>query len=146
MKYDSYSRFLKSQLYKDCIVNEMEGRPLLSKTNAIANKFSNKPVNVNENNTIAIKSHLNNDIIKYEDENIPATASNSNNVALGADGTTALLSSSPNNDQANKSSNTANTNSSTSVNNLNTNDNNNDTLNRKEKKRSTILPWTKGNS
>jgi hypothetical protein len=29
MRYDSYSRFLKSQLYKDCIVNEMEGKPLL---------------------------------------------------------------------------------------------------------------------
>ena len=25
MKYDSYSRFLKSQLYKDCLMNEMEG-------------------------------------------------------------------------------------------------------------------------
>ena len=144
MKYDSYSRFLKSQLYKDCIVNEMEGRPLLSKTNAIANKFSNKPNNANENNTIAIKSHLNNDMIRYEDDNIPATTSN-NNVGLGADGGTALLSSSPNSEQANKLSNTANSNSSASVNNLNTNDNN-DTLNRKEKKRSTILPWTKGNS
>ena len=26
MRYDSYSRFLKSQFYKDCIVNEMEGK------------------------------------------------------------------------------------------------------------------------
>ena len=26
MKYDSYPRFLKSDLYKDCIRNEMEGK------------------------------------------------------------------------------------------------------------------------
>ncbi|CAF0874903.1 unnamed protein product [Rotaria sp. Silwood1] len=26
MKYDSYSRFLKSNMYKDCIMNEMEGK------------------------------------------------------------------------------------------------------------------------
>lgn len=30
MKYDSYSRFLKSQMYKECIVNEMEGKPIIS--------------------------------------------------------------------------------------------------------------------
>ena len=39
MRYDSYSRFLKSQLYKDCIVNEMEGKPLLhGKSNENQNK------------------------------------------------------------------------------------------------------------
>jgi len=26
MKYDSYTRFLKSNMYKDCIMNEMEGK------------------------------------------------------------------------------------------------------------------------
>jgi len=30
MKYDSYTRFLKSNMYKDCIMNEMEGKSLPS--------------------------------------------------------------------------------------------------------------------
>jgi hypothetical protein len=42
MKYDSYSRFLKSQMYKDCIVNEMEGKPLLSASKQPANNKVNK--------------------------------------------------------------------------------------------------------
>ena len=34
MKYDSYPRFLKSNMYKDCIRNEMEGKAIsYSKTN-----------------------------------------------------------------------------------------------------------------
>ena len=37
MKYDSYSRFLKSQMYKDCIVNEMEGKPILKNKSEIKN-------------------------------------------------------------------------------------------------------------
>jgi regulator of G-protein signaling len=28
MKYDSYTRFLKSNVYKDCIMNEMEGKSI----------------------------------------------------------------------------------------------------------------------
>jgi len=28
MKYDSYPRFLKSDMYKDCIRNEMDGKPI----------------------------------------------------------------------------------------------------------------------
>ena len=28
MKYDSYTRFLKSNLYKNCIMNEMEGKSI----------------------------------------------------------------------------------------------------------------------
>ena len=44
MRYDSYSRFLKSQLYKDCIVNEMEGKPLLhGKSEKKAKKSPNSP-------------------------------------------------------------------------------------------------------
>jgi regulator of G-protein signaling len=30
MKYDSYTRFLKSNMYKECIMNEMEGKSLPS--------------------------------------------------------------------------------------------------------------------
>jgi len=34
MKYDSYPRFLKSDMYKDCIRNEMQGKSIsYSKTN-----------------------------------------------------------------------------------------------------------------
>lgn len=28
MKFDSYARFLKSELYRQCVVCEMEGKPL----------------------------------------------------------------------------------------------------------------------
>jgi hypothetical protein len=28
MKYDSYTRFLKSNMYKECIMNEMEGKSI----------------------------------------------------------------------------------------------------------------------
>jgi len=28
MKYDSYTRFLKSDIYKDCIRNEMQGKSI----------------------------------------------------------------------------------------------------------------------
>ena len=130
----------------------MEGRPLLanlSKFNAKTNKFSNK---ANDSNAGQLNNNLNND-------NVP----NASLSSLGAGSLTpigegggipAILSTSPGSgggvigdaqtNQATKSSNQANP-TSTSVNNVNTNDNN-DTLNRKEKKRSTILPWTKGNS
>ena len=165
MKYDSYTRFLKSQLYKDCIVNEMEGRPLLSHSSKPnANKaIISKSNNVNDSNNLASLNNVNNDIIKYDDEDIPPSTSNANPTLGGNDGAN-LLSSSPNNELhlnnsnnnisnnnsnqiAAKSSNAVNSNASAApVNNLNINDNNNDTLNRKEKKRSTILPWTKGNS
>ena len=56
MKYDSYSRFLKSQLYKDCIVKEMEGKPLLSNINAKSMKSK-----MNKANTLGAKAkHANN--------------------------------------------------------------------------------------
>jgi hypothetical protein len=42
MKYDSYTRFLKSQMYKDCIVYEMEQKPL------------NKLVNIFTANTVIV--------------------------------------------------------------------------------------------
>jgi hypothetical protein len=157
MKYDSYTRFLKSQLYKDCIVNEMEGRPLLSnssKLNAKPNKFSKH----NDSNNLPTTSQQTN--ILNSNDNVPNASSSLGAGALTpvAEAGNNVLSSSPsggggsnfndaqiNSNLATKSSNQNQNSTSASVNNLNTNDNN-DTLNRKEKKRSTILPWTKGNS
>jgi hypothetical protein len=37
MKYDSYSRFLKSQMYKDCIVYEMESKPMSKLVESMTN-------------------------------------------------------------------------------------------------------------
>jgi regulator of G-protein signaling len=44
MRYDSYSRFLKSQMYKDCIVHEMEGNSI--------NASSDNKINGNKSNTL----------------------------------------------------------------------------------------------
>lgn len=87
MKYDSYARFLKSQMYKDCIVYEMEGKTLSQILNIV----------------------LNNNV---------QSASNSNPQSL-------------------KSSEVA-----LATNNLEKLSTNDST--KKEKKRGTILPWTKG--
>ena len=76
MKYDSYTRFLKSQMYKDCIVYEMECKPL----NQLINIFTQPPPPIQQ-----------------------ASSNNNNNNSI-----------------------TTNT-------------------ERKDKKRSVILPWTKGN-
>jgi hypothetical protein len=98
MKYDSYSRFLKSQMYKDSIVYEMESKPL----NQLINIFTSstlmppQPTNNNTGNSII---------------NVMNTNSNVN----------------------------SNVNNITSNNNVNTTNEI-----RKDKKRSTILPWTKG--
>jgi hypothetical protein len=48
MKYDSYTRFLKSQMYKDCIVYEMEQKPL------------NKLVNIFTANTVIVTAAASN--------------------------------------------------------------------------------------
>ena len=92
MKYDSYSRFLKSQMYKDSIVYEMESKPL----NQLINIFTT------------------------------TTTSSS------------LMPQQPTNNNSNSIMNVINSN----VNNLTSNNVTNE--NRKDKKRSTILPWTKG--
>lgn len=140
MKYDSYSRFLKSQMYKDCIVNEMEGKPILSALNSKSKKPEAIP-NVN--------SPSNNDNSELLDENqtnsssIPNASSNlATAVAVVASTGAALItnvtvSSSPQvNDSLSSSVTiTSNSNSGSSL----AND-----PNRKEKKKSTIIPWTKG--
>ncbi|CAF0915606.1 unnamed protein product [Brachionus calyciflorus] len=71
MKYDSYSRFLKSQMYKDCIVNEMEGKPIRKISNKndanLANgknkeaqmSLSNTNLNNNVNSSHSPKSNSN---------------------------------------------------------------------------------------
>lgn len=62
MKYDSYSRFLKSQMYKDCIVNEMESKPIQanndqdkysknSKRSSISQTQANQSPNSNSSST-----------------------------------------------------------------------------------------------
>jgi hypothetical protein len=46
MRYDSYSRFLKSQMYKDFIVNELEGKAIKT-SKAHGNKSSTLNSNIN---------------------------------------------------------------------------------------------------
>jgi regulator of G-protein signaling len=47
MRYDSYSRFIKSQMYKDCVVNEMEGKSIKSSNDSKIN--GNKSITLNSN-------------------------------------------------------------------------------------------------
>jgi regulator of G-protein signaling len=101
MKYDSYSRFLKSQMYKDCLVNELEGKPLIQ----------NMP-----------KTNLN--VIKKSSNHSSSSLVNGAHAA----------------DTISNSSSSMQLNSNTA-----SSSNGGDTLSRKEKKRSTILSWTKGN-
>lgn len=137
MKYDSYSRFLKSQMYKDCIVNEMEGKSIYS---ALICKSKKPETNVNSPNS----DSENIDENQINPSNIPNASSNlATAVAVVASTGAALITNVTvsNSTQVNdplSSTNltlTSNSNSSSSL----AND-----ANRKEKKRSTIIPWTKG--
>jgi hypothetical protein len=141
MKYDSYARFLKSQMYKDCIINEMAGKPLLSsntngklknglvKTKRNLDNMTETSVKMNQNSssTLNLNPANSNNTTNNTSENqliVPGTSSNvaanSQNHHLMSDA------------ELNTSSN-----SQSVV--------NDQTLNRKEKKKSMIIPWTKGN-
>ncbi|RNA03336.1 regulator of G- signaling loco-like isoform X1 [Brachionus plicatilis] len=138
MKYDSYSRFLKSLMYKDCIVNEMEGKTILSALNG--NK-SKKPETI-----ISVNSPSNNDNSEIVDDNqtnqssIPNASSNlATAVAVVASTGAALITNVT-------VSNSTQVNDPLSSTNLTITSNSNslpNDPNRKEKKRSTIIPWTK---
>ncbi|RNA12904.1 regulator of G- signaling 14-like isoform X1, partial [Brachionus plicatilis] len=72
MKYDSYSRFLKSQMYKDCIVNEMEGKPILGdkhedkNTDKKRNSFSQNLANRSPNSNSSSNTNLSNEPVRKE--------------------------------------------------------------------------------
>ena len=93
MKYDSYSRFLKSQMYKDCIVHEMEGKSVSQILDIVLN---------------------NNGITKTTAASVNGSNSNINNAQSASS-------------QHQQENNSTGSNSTKDT-----------------KKRSTILPWTKG--
>ena len=94
MKYDSYTRFLKSQMYKDCIVYEMEQKPLNQLINIFTSTSTSSTSSSSTANSITTSLTNNNN--------------NLNNVVAATSATAA------------------------------------NEANRKDKKRSVILPWTKG--
>ena len=139
MKYDSYSRFLKSPMYKECIVNEMEGKPILSPT---------PPTTATSKPSSGVKARLSVATRKGGGE---ATRSGSgettnagdeddvstpNSVEFGATSSNTLYS------PANASQMTFSLN--VSSNNL-TPGQQSPSSSKEKKKMSTILPWTKGN-
>lgn len=151
MRYDSYSRFLKSQMYKDCIVNEMSGKPLIqtdSKTNhkmnmpngssskdAISNKNSNSSQN-NDQQKMPIDIGNENDNLNIYIPN--ASANLAAAVQMAASTGTAVL------NQINSTSPTSPIPISASNFNSHTDQNSPNKKKDKEKKTmSTILPWTK---
>ncbi|CAF0758450.1 unnamed protein product [Brachionus calyciflorus] len=153
MKYDSYSRFLKSQMYKDCIVNEMEGKPILSNPSRTGSnkKHPDNSSNVNSNqsnNNINSSNNLSvNENSNQTSSLIPNASSNlATAVAVVASTGAALITnvtistSTPTNDSMNNCVNTSNQNiNNNQISSSNTCNNNNN----KEKKRSTLIPWTK---
>jgi len=143
MRYDSYSRFLKSQMYKDCIVNEMSGKPLISNDN-------NRPLNNGATTSAGVnpgsdsqKTPTNNyDIVKSFNENssVPSASANLAAAVQIAASTTGSVVLSQNNNSA-VVLHTPSAPSSPII------PSSSDSPNKKEKKKtmSTILPWTKGN-
>lgn len=141
MRYDSYSRFLKSQMYKDCIVNEMSGKPLIptdaksvSKSNGLVKDFISKA-----------KAAAEGPVTNGESEGFKNSGVNSNNpsasanlaaaVQIAASTGNAVLTQSPALDSPTSPCIPSGSQQS------------GDSPNKKEKKKtmSTILPWTKGN-
>lgn len=137
MRYDSYSRFLKSQLYKDCIMNEMEGKPLIQQKTTDKRTTSSPQITNKKNiNTKSSLSHS---------PSLKSLSHASN--FIGSPHQTEIVLS----PDSNCNKNNPFPLSSSSLNNMNTNQAgcslssaDSQSLNRKEKKRSTILPWTKG--
>lgn len=72
MKYDSYSRFLKSQMYKDCIVNEMEGKPIVenkdqsNNTTQKRNSFLQNQANQSPNSNSSSNTNLSNEATRKD--------------------------------------------------------------------------------
>ena len=151
MRYDSYSRFLKSQLYKDCIVNEMEGKPLLhGNPNEKQTKSSNiRKTNLNQqgfkNNSPLVKSKLNENVVSITTENSVQNSLKNNPPSSHLSERNSLSDLQITNNLQLPfacSSNNFNKNNTGTLSSLSSNDS--QSLNRKEKKRNTILPWTKG--
>jgi hypothetical protein len=53
MKYDSYTRFLKSDIYKDCIRNEMQGKSICDSKQQKLQNNEERP-----NNYVGIENKL----------------------------------------------------------------------------------------
>ena len=121
MKYDSYSRFLKSQMYKDCIVYEMEGKSIPFILNIVLNNNSNGTTATTTQNG----SNLN-------ISNAQAAICNPNNTNNNPNisNTNTNQASSQQQQQQQQQQQASNTNANGT---------------KETKKRSTILPWTKGN-
>ena len=130
MRYDSYSRFLKSQMYKDCIVNEMSGKPLVEGEKQTCLKNCPTTLSASKRNET-----LNNEK-KIE---IPSASANlAAAVQLAASTGTAVFT---------QKATLASPTSSVPANGIDlVKDVEQNSPNKKEKKKtmSTILPWTKG--
>lgn len=129
MRYDSYSRFLKSQMYKDCIVNEMSGKPLIDGEMQPSLKSG----------LALLTSSKKNDPCSEKKSDIPSASANlAAAVQLAASTGTAVFT---------HSSNLASPTSPIPSNGFDSGkDVDQNSPNKKEKKKtmSTILPWTKG--
>ena len=149
MRYDSYSRFLKSQLYKDCIVNEMEGKPLLygnsnEKQIKKNQKFHCTIYNQSDSkkdSPVEKSKFVENFNSIFSENNVQESLST--NILFSEKMSLNNLENTNSNQFSFESSTLNNINNKGTVSSFSSNDS--QSLNKKEKKRSTILPWTKGN-
>lgn len=61
MKQDSYARFLRSELYKECVVAEVEGKPLAHPGETDADDWNNEDTDllkVDKGNKVSLLSNL----------------------------------------------------------------------------------------
>ena len=165
MRYDSYSRFLKSQMYKDCIVNEMEGKPLVpnelhvksSSKNLIQNGFSSLSRELNtKNKKSLIIGQLNSNPANSQEptDSSPSNAINGknfnfnfneHNLNIGVTSQSSTNASTPSSPTT-KSMITGYSSNLTNIpaNSASVLSSGEQSPNKKDKKKSTILPWTKG--